>query len=277
MSEYLNEELKKISNDEARDFISLLFDGYLMRKKNGSLYKNNDAIPKNIIKIYYDKVEKPEFDQVFANFRKKYIENECKIEGVHSKEEVEGLGIVYDYIHTYLPEKNINIYIILSLHSLLFSKCPYPEFGGKFRNQDIFLPGTGIATECYDNIPKVFSKMYNSTQELVKEGLQLGLKCDGEQILEYIEKCVILKCTLIKIHPFMDGNGRTIRAFMNILFKLANIPPTYVTLKERDEYGKAMQRAIGDDDFNDIITFYYYKVCDSINSLDIELQKKKIK
>lgn len=46
-----------------------------------------------------------------------------------------------------------------------------------------------------------------------------------DKMIEYINECLKLKCHLIQIHPFQDGNGRTMRALVNMLFKVAGIPP----------------------------------------------------
>ena len=59
------------------------------------------------------------------------------------------------------------------------------------------------------------------------------------------------------------------RALTNLLFKLANIPPIYVKLSERDNYLKAMASALEEKNYSKIREFYYYKICDSILELDV--------
>ena len=97
-------------------------------------------------------------------------------------------------------------------------------------------------------------------------------------MLRYIDDCIKLKCALVKIHPFGDGNGRSARALLNLYFKLANIPPVYVKRSEKEEYQEAMGKAICDEEYNPDFTsinrFYYYKLCDSIVELDIDQKKK---
>ena len=88
-------------------------------------------------------------------------------------------------------------------------------------------------------------------------------------MIKYIDNCLRLKAKLIKIHPFYDGNGRTMRALVNLLFKLANLPPIYVKVSEKDTYLDSMNKAIVDNNFEYINSFYYYKICDSIMDLDI--------
>ena len=65
------------------------------------------------------------------------------------------------------------------------------------------------------------------------------------------------------------------RALVNILFKVAGIPPVYVKSSERKKYLSAMNKAIVENDYNDINKFYYYKICDSILVLDLNQRIKK--
>lgn len=68
---------------------------------------------------------------------------------------------------------------------------------------------------------------------------------------------------------FADGNGRTIRGFINKLLEDVNLPPIYIKATERTEYHKAMNLANNEGDYSDIKNFYRYKICDSIIELDI--------
>ena len=76
------------------------------------------------------------------------------------------------------------------------------------------------------------------------------------------------------IHPFSDGNGRTIRAFTNKMLEDAGLPSIYIKASERAEYQAAMSLALGEGDYSFIKGFYRYKVCDSIIELDINERLK---
>lgn len=277
--------IENLSQEDLKEFLFLLFDGYLKRKEKNELYKEKDEIPGMIIRYYYSYMAKPQFSDIFSNFKEEYIDNEDRIENeiqndFHSKVERNGLSKVYDYIHEYIPDNKLNIYILITLHQKLFSEAPHPEYAGNFRKDIIFLPGSGVDLAPYDMIPQMMANLLDESNELIKRGLELGQeenpKIKNERILEYIKECVQLKCKLIKIHPFPDGNGRTVRAFVNLLFKLANIPPVYIEYEEQQEYRRAMNKAIGEEeDFTYIDTFYLYKVCDSIIKLDIGYNKSK--
>jgi len=272
----IKNDLRDMTEDESTFYINMLLEDYERRKKENRLYETNDPIPKIIIRSYYECLESLDFETLVKHFRRKYILNENKVESVHEQEEREGLGLVYEYIQNYTDVKNLNIYTLLRIHQILYSKVPFPEFGGKFRTDSRFLPGSGTETTNYDLIPNEMAKLFFPVQELIKEGVELAQHKTIEKIIPYIDKCIELKCKLIKIHPFGDGNGRSIRAFINLLFKIADIPPIYIKNKEKFEYTKAMHLGVNENNLEYIKTFYYYKVCDSIIELDINYNEDKV-
>lgn len=275
------ESLKKMNEEEAKEYIEMLFEGYMNRKKEKRLFGDSTKIPEIIILTYYTCIKKPFFNNIYKEFKNKYISiknfkerylyNENKLEQVHSKEEQQGLRLVYDYIETKDSFDDINIYTLSYIHEILYSKAPYPEFGGKYRSDERYLPNSGIDVVSPSLIVHEMNNLGYEVNEVIKEGIRLGKEIDPQKIISYINKCIEIKCKLIKIYPFGDGNGRSIRAFINLLFRLANIPPIYIENKERQKYGIAMQLAVGDGDLSKINQFYYYKICDSIISLDINL------
>jgi len=275
------ESLKKMNEEESKEYIQMLFEGYITRKNEKRLFENSTNIPQIIILTYYNCIRKPFFSNIYEefknkyiplkNFKERYLYNENKLEQVHSKEEQQGLRLVYDYIQKKDTFDDISIYTLSDIHEILYSRSPYPEFGGKYRTDERYLPNSGIDVTSPSLIVHEMNKLRYEINELINEGIRLGKEIEPKNIIEYINKCIEIKCKLIKIHPFGDGNGRSIRAFINLLFTLANIPPIYIENKEREKYGIAMQLAVGDGDFSKIKQFYYYKICDSIISLDINL------
>lgn len=277
----------------SKDLLTLLYDeGYTeldietMIKIAFSIYKNNsrkhnsyDYIPQNLIKLYYSSDNNhSDFSNIMSNFKKKYIEHESKLEKVHSIEEIDGLGVVYDYIRSDDWKKCANIYIIMLINLKLFSLMPYPEAGGKTRNTNCFVNGTSVETCPYNEINVEIAKLYCVFNDLLKKGIELSedVTIDNEEkLIEYVNECLKLKCKLIQIHPFPEGNGRTMRALVNLLFKVAGLPPIYVKLSERKKYLEAMNKAVVEKDYSYINKFYYYKICDSILELDVNQRIKK--
>jgi len=261
-----------LKDQEIIALLTTTFKEYERSKQSKTLY-NNDLLPQSIIKLYYSRTEPAPFDEIIDNFKRKYIYNENKVENVQHRLEREGLGEVYDYIQSneWKINGNDNIYLINELHKCLYSKVPCKEYGGAFRNLNSYLTNGGYnIADDYKLVPIHIYELSNEYDELVKLSKEIITKKELSKILCYIDKCIELKCKIIKIHPFPDGNGRTSRALLNIFFRRVDLPPTYVTLQEKAEYIKAMDQAIRLGDYTYIRQFYYYKICDSIYELDIE-------
>ena len=125
------------------------FLGYKYRKQEHILYNQEPDIPTKLITLYYGlTADRAPFNTLKKAFITHYINQESKLEGLdikslHSKAEVDGLRSMYEYIHEEEIDKYFSIYTLKELHRILYSKTPYPEFGGKTRNDDRYLPGTG--------------------------------------------------------------------------------------------------------------------------------------
>lgn len=60
---------------------------------------------------------------------------------------------------------------------------------------------------------------------------------------EFVERVIQIHHRLTVIHAFRDGNGRTSRAFANMLLLKRNVSPVFFKDKEKDEYKEALKEA----------------------------------
>lgn len=60
---------------------------------------------------------------------------------------------------------------------------------------------------------------------------------------------------LVYIHPYMDGNGRTARFLMNILFAGGGYPWTIIQVKNRDRYFAALESASVENQIEPLVQF----------------------
>lgn len=182
---------------------------------------------------------------------------------------------MYEYIHSDAIDYMFNVFTLKELHKALFSCTEYPECAGNFRNFDVYLPGTGTELAEWSMIYPRLNELDQKVQFLYSLAKELKDSDNVDNLLFYLDQCVELKCHLIKVHPFADGNGRTVRGFINKLLEDAGLPPIYIKAGERTEYHKAMNLANNEGDYTEIKNFYRYKVCDSIVELDINNRLRK--
>ena len=259
------------NQDELVEILKGLFFDYIERRRTRQLYqdgKDGLVVPKRLLMFYYQLDEnRRHLNQTAEDFLRHYIACESILEDAHLKYEKDGLKEMYEYLLSDEINEHFDIYTLLDLHKKLFSKAPFPENSGHFRNDNVYLPNTGINLSDWRSIWQEIKELDGDVQNIIALGEEI--KHNPGHLFEYIDKCIMLKCHLIKIHPFFDGNGRTIRAFINKLFIDVGLPPIYISSSENDTYRKAMQKAIGEEqDYSSIINFYYYKICDSIIELE---------
>lgn len=252
-----------------RDLIILIYEGYLKRKREHRLYEKDSLIPEQIISMYYQSNSDPQFNIIYYNFKRNYIYNESRIDETITEEERKGLSKVYDYIRDYdFSKQKFDIFIeAMKIHMLLYSECPYPEFGGQLRNESVVLNNEIIEVPSANEAKRYF-------QSFIGRKLPEVDFHNPISIFDYINSCIYITTELIKHQPFTDGNKRTFRALLNLMFKQYNLPPVYVKTRERMEYKDALMKAMKKKDYTSLNQFYYYKICDSIYDLDIAEELK---
>ncbi len=277
-------ELREVIFDMGIDIPFLIqesFLGYKYRTTNKKLRISDNMIPTTLIKMYYEFSDDDiVFDKMKKEFVSHYVLNESKLEGVndqdiHGIEEIQGFKKMYEYIHSDEIDDMFNVFTLKDLHKILFSCANYPECAGNFRNFDVYLPGTGTELVEWSMIYPRLRELDDKVGYLYSLAKELKNGDNVDDLLVYLDECVELKCDLIKIHPFSDGNGRTIRGFINKLLEDAGLPPIYIKTRERTEYHRAMNLANNEGNDTEIKNFYRYKICDSIVELDINDRLRK--
>ena len=256
-------------------FILKSFNYYKNNRNNNDNAFGFEKLVDQLIYVYYElNYKEIHFNNMKQSFVEKYVTNETSLEGInyltkHGREELIGLAKMYEYMHSDNIEDRFDIFSIKDLHEKLFSCTPHPEFGGNFRREFARLSDSKVNicdwSEIYYRLRDLDQEVCD-LRELAPEIKDLR---DPKLLLMYLDRCVELNCKLIKVHPFADGNGRTVRCFINKLMEDAGLPSVYIKVEERDEYLKCMDKAMEKEDYSDIKQFYRYKVCDSIVELDI--------
>ena len=118
---------------------------------------------------------------------------------------------------------------ILSLHSLVLRSIE-EDFAGRIRNGGVRISGANF-------VPPNANKVSDLLDELIDFVNTNPLK------LNDIELAAIFHHKLVWIHPFFDGNERTVRLGMNLLLMRCGFPPAIILKNDRKKYYEALNQA----------------------------------
>jgi Fic family protein len=118
---------------------------------------------------------------------------------------------------------------ILSLHGLVLRSIE-DDFAGRLRNGGVRIIGANF-------VPPNANKVSDYLDELIDFVNTNPLE------LNDIELAAIFHHKLVWIHPFFDGNGRTVRLSMNLLLMRCGFPPAIILKNDRKKYYEALNQA----------------------------------
>lgn len=163
---------------------------------------------------------------------------------------IAGHAVMYSNIFAVPTSDKCSVFDIVGLNRDLFSCFPHPEFGGQFRQNNTLVLGAKFETIDYSKIIPELLNIDTRVKELYKNR-------EKNSISTYIETVVQLHHELTQIHLFVDGNGRTLRAFINVLLIRNKLTPVYIKVENKDEYLMALATADTSDDYEPLFEFFY--------------------
>lgn len=132
-------------------------------------------------------------------------------------------------------EERLSEYSIKQIHSLILKNID-DENKGKYRTTNVIISGA-------EHKPPQSFEVQSQMQEFIKKYNENITK------LHPIELASFVHIEFVKIHPFIDGNGRTSRLLMNLELIKAGFPPVVIELEDRLEYYKALDIAHTENDY----------------------------
>lgn len=130
-----------------------------------------------------------------------------------------------------LVSKNyvLNSKDILDIHALVLRSIE-DEFAGRLRNAGVRISGANFVPP---NARKVSQLLDELIDFINKNPLQLNT----------IELATVFHHKFVYIHPFFDGNGRTVRLVMNLLLMRHGFPPAIILSNDRKKYYDGLNTA----------------------------------
>lgn len=113
--------------------------------------------------------------------------------------------------------------------------------GGIYRNEVVTISGASFK-------PPVGQQMYHEVKNFFAD---LGYRTD----LNPIELAAWTHAEFVRIHPFIDGNGRTSRQIMNYQLMIGGFPPISVSAKNALAYYEALDKYGSEKDLQPFTAF----------------------
>lgn len=146
---------------------------------------------------------------------------------------ITGHYAMYQDIFAEPVKETTSIYDTLLLNKKLFSYYPHPEFGGSIRQNNTLVLGAKFETLDYHDIFSELAKLDEDIKDMCEKRGEMPTS-------EFVKHVARVHHRITVIHPFPEGNGRTSRAFMNVQFVRAGLPPIYIKVEDKSAYLDAL-------------------------------------
>ena len=157
-----------------------------------------------------------------------------------------------EYLDELVKEENpITEWNIKNIHQLVLKEIDNDN-AGKYREENVKIKGATHIPPDYLVVPELMGKLILNYKEWDK--------------YHPIVKAALLHGELVKIHPFVDGNGRTSRLIMNLSLMNSGYLPVIIKKEKRLEYYNALDKAHITGDYTDFVKL--------VDELEIEMLNK---
>lgn len=144
-----------------------------------------------------------------------------------------------DYLYTLVDENyTLRGIDILNLHGLVLRSIE-DEFAGRLRNGGVRIVGANFTPPNANKVSQYFDELVNFVN-------------NNPLNLNDLVLSTIFHHKMVWVHPFFDGNGRTVRLAMNLLLMRKGFPPAIILKNDRKKYYEALNQANKGN---------YYKLC----------------
>ena len=139
------------------------------------------------------------------------------------------------YVETLLRDgERLTAHSLRSIHALILRNIDDVN-AGAWRNYNVTIAGARHVPPDAHLVPGLMDEF-------------MSWRTAEENVLHPVEFAARSHSELVRIHPFMDGNGRTARLLMNLDLMRAGFPPVILPVERRLEYYTALDTAHFEND-----------------------------
>lgn len=140
---------------------------------------------------------------------------------------------------------------IKNIHSLVLKSLDNDE-AGRYRRENVVIAGASTTPPDFIHVPEEMQKLVTWHNNSVQA--------------HPIQHAAELHTRFVKIHPFIDGNGRTGRLLMNFELMKSGYPPAVIQKEERLSYYDALDEACVSGNYDAITSLVAEAVKRSLES-----------
>ena len=127
------------------------------------------------------------------------------------------------------PNYELSTKDIMKLHEFVLRSIE-EDFAGRFRTAGVRITGANFVPPNARKVPDMVDDLIAFTKE-------------NPLNLNTLELATFFHHKFVWIHPFFDGNGRTVRLAMNLILMKEGFPPAIILSTDRKKYYSAMNSA----------------------------------
>ncbi len=149
-------------------------------------------------------------------------------------------------------EEDLTEWQIKNIHRLVLKGIDDAN-AGQYRKQNVIISGA-----------KHIPPDYLVSNDEMNRFIEWYTSKDARE-MHPIERAARVHGDFVKIHPFIDGNGRTARLLLNFELMKSGYPPIVIQNEERMKYYAALDKAHTTGDYGDFISMVEKEVENSLN------------
>lgn len=140
---------------------------------------------------------------------------------------------------------------IKSIHGIILKQIN-DEYAGKYRNSNVIISGAS-------HVPPKYEQLYTLMEKLIYDFNHSWNKYHP------VVQAALLHGEFVKIHPFIDGNGRTARLLLNFVLMKNGFTPVIIKNENRLTYYDSLDLAHATKDYTNFIKLINDLVIESSN------------
>ena len=142
------------------------------------------------------------------------------------------------YVESVVAQREpLSEWLIRNIHRLVLKGIDDDE-AGRYRQENVVIAGASTTPPDFLHLPQEMSRLIAWHERSMS--------------MDTLRRSAELHTRFVKIHPFVDGNGRTGRLLMNFELMKAGYPPAIIQKEERLAYYDALDAACVNDDYDAI-------------------------